>query len=217
MPDNFLTIEKNLLRFQAGSYYRFDAMLRNTDDNSAFFSANTSNSRKNVLLHSWWVCDLDSYTSRKPEMKAFCDLTGARLYVHLDRKSFRRTLVNINKISYELMLNSYVNGHNDPELSAIYKIRDSASSQKDASDKDCRMWMFDVDSDDYVLLAHIQNLCYPHDFFTLRTVKGYHVCAMKNGFINPNKTIAERAECSYLWSHASEWSIHENAMGLVYC
>lgn len=212
MIDNFDTIEDNLLEFENGSYYKFEALVRNTDGSNNLYYEGISNTNKNIPIKTWWVDTKEYYLRMKNEMKTLCDMTGARLYILLDRRNLKRTLIEISKISTELMLHSYTYGSHDPAVSAVNKISGTASSIKESSDRSKRMWMFDVDSDDFRLLQEIQNLCYPHKFFTLRTKKGYHVCVSKIGFKKPSLDYVN----SYLYDHKDEWSVQSNAMGLIY-
>ena len=212
MIDNFDTIENNLLEFEKGTYYKFEALVRNTDGCNSLYYEGASKTNKNILIKTWWIDTEEYYQRMKNEMRTLCDMTNARLYVLLDRKNLKRTLAEMSKISTQLMIQSYVYGSMDPEVSAVHKISGTASSVNTSSERGKRMWMFDVDSDDFRLLQEIQNVCYPHKFFTLRTKKGYHVCVTKEGFKKPNADYIN----SYLYEHRDEWSVQGNAMGLVY-
>ena len=218
MINNFGTIEKNLLQFQEGSYYKFEALVRNTDGHNDLYYEGMSNTNKNILIKTWWVDTEEYYQRMKKEMKTLCDMTGARLYVLLDRKSCKRTLSSMSQISTQLIMDYYVHGNSHPPLTAVQKIAGRASSIGESSDRGMRMWMFDIDSDDFTLLKNIQDLCYPRNFFTLRTKKGYHVCVSKKDFPRPDTEVGAPliTNYPYLWEHKNKWTVHGNAMGLVY-
>lgn len=218
MIDNFQTIEDNLLQFKEGSYYKFEALVRNTDGNNELYFEGASNTNKNILIKTWWIESEERYVRMKNEMKTLCDMTGARLYVLLDRKNYKKTLVGLAKISNDLLIDYYVSGNTEPPLSAIQKIPGTASSRSEASDRETRMWMFDIDCNDFELLRTIQSVCYPHKYFTLSTNKGYHVCVPKKGFPRPDRAIGAPmvTDYPYLFKKREYWAVQDNAMGLVY-
>lgn len=213
MIDNFETIEKSLLKFQEGSYYKFEALVRNTDGANALYYEGMSNTNKNILIKTWWIEDKEYYEKAKKEMKVLCDMTGARLYVLLDRMSIKKTLVNMHNLIDKALIEHYVQGCTIPAVKTIFKISGTASSIKDSSDKETRMWMFDIDVNDHQLLADIQALCLNRgsSYFTLATKKGWHVCAPKANFPRPQCVLGE-----YMWNNTMYWTLQENAMGLVY-
>lgn len=217
MIDNFETIENNLLQFQTGSYYKFEALVRNTDGENDLYCEGMSKTNKNILIKSWWIEDLDYYNKVKKEMRHLCDHTGARLYVTLDRKNLKKTLVAIQNQALNLMTQYYVmrgeNSSVDLATKTVARINAHASSIKESSDRETRMWMFDIDTNDFHLLETIQAACYPHSFFTLATKKGWHVCVYKRGF-EGIRDIEYRFP--YLKEKYEDWSLAENALGLVY-
>ncbi len=217
MVDNFETIEKCLLKFTPGSYYKFEALIRNTDGENDLYCEGMSKTNKNILIKSWWVEDWDYYLKIHKEMKHLCDHTGARLYVNLDRRNLKKTLVAIQNQSQNLIQQYYVlRGENSPcdlATKTVARINAHASSIKESSDRETRMWMFDIDTNDFELLRAVQAACYPHEFFTLATKKGWHVCVYKRGF-EGIQDIEYRFP--YLMEKYEDWSLSENSLGLVY-
>lgn len=218
MIDNFDTIEKCLFKFKSGSYYKFEALIRNTDGENDLYCEGMSKTNKNILIKSWWVEDWDYYLKIRKEMKHLCDHTGARLYVALDRKNLKKTLVAIQNQSQNLIQQYYVLRKEDSPCDlttkTVARINAHASSIKESSDRETRMWMFDIDANDFELLRTIQAACYPHEFFTLATKKGWHVCAYKSGFRRMGFDFEE--QFPYLKERSEDWSLQENALGLVY-
>ena len=211
--DNFETIENNLLEFTPGSYYKFEALIRNTDGENPLYYEGSSNTNKNILIKTWWVDSEDYYKKIKNEMKVLCDLTGARLYVLLDRMNVKKTLVHMNMKTEDLILQNYVLGNNEVSAKTVFKVSGTCSSIKDSSDRDKRLWMFDIDSKNFELLSAIQDACYPRKFFTLATYKGYHVCVFKSG---ARRQFEPEVTHPILTQFSSEWSLQECALGLVY-
>lgn len=216
MIDNFEIIENHLLNFHLGQYYKFEALVRNTDGNNPLYCEGCSNTNKNILIKSWWIEDGKYYSRIKNEMKTLCDMTGARLYVVLDRMDLKKTLTNLYKLSSDLLVSSYVVGSDtNPSPKTVLKLTGTASSIKESSNKDSRMWMFDVDSKDPDLLDYIQCACQPCKHFVLESVKGYHVCVFKSNGRFFNKEVFY-TQYPYLWEKKDLWSLSENSMGLVY-
>ena len=77
MIDNFKTIEK-FLKFEEGTFYKFELLIRNTDGNNVLYENAYSNTNKNILIKSWYVDNNEYLQKIKNEMITMANLTGAR-------------------------------------------------------------------------------------------------------------------------------------------
>ena len=94
MIDNFKTIE-NFMQFEEGTFYKFELLVRNTDGENELFPERCSNTNRNILIKSWYVDNFDYYNKIKHEMVTMANLTGARLYITLDRKDNVKLVQNL--------------------------------------------------------------------------------------------------------------------------
>lgn len=178
MIDNFDVID-SFLMFREGYFYKFEALLRNTDGYNPLLYQGISNSNKNILIKNWYIDSEEYYEKMKPQMKTLCDMTGARLYVTLDRKEINRLIECIYDKSSE-MLKGLV--HNvSYGTKKINKIISSCSSIIECSDKASKTLMFDIDTKDDLALEVIKIYLQEKQAkpFILETRKGYHVVFYK--------------------------------------
>lgn len=214
--DNFKTIETHLLDFVPGSYYKFEALVRNTDGINPLWVEGMSNTNRNIMIKTWLVEDWDYYQRVKHEAKILCQETGARLYVVLDRMNIKKSVINAYKRAEMILMNSYLEGNQDVSLIRFNGIVAAASSSKESSDKETRMWMFDIDCDSFDLVEQIQTIIYPRKMFTLATKKGFHIVTPKTGFKKLIKDEELFAQYPILEKYKDSWDIAETALGLVY-
>ena len=174
MIDNFETIE-NFMQFEKGTFYKFECLVRNTDGENILYEEGFSKTNKNILVKSWYVDNLEYYSKIKQEMIKMCNLTGARLYITLDRKN------NI-KLVQELIhgltdtLCDMIQGK-EIGIKSLSKMFASKTSVKETSDKKFKTIMFDVDTKDVDTLDCIQLYIENKGQkpYILETKKGYHV------------------------------------------
>lgn len=174
--DNFLEIE-NFMTFKEGSFYKFELLARNTDSdtNVVLLDPYTDGKPKNFNIKEWYVDSLEYYHKVKHEMKGLAELTGTRLYMVLDRKDKRKLGINAIRslidITYEFPENSR----------KVFKVIDSESSKKEASEHDLRTVMWDVDIkesiivealDDYIISKGLKS-------YIIESKKGFHVFCYK--------------------------------------
>lgn len=226
--DNFSIID-SFLQFEKGSFYKFELLVRNTDGNNPLYQEGYSNTNKNILIKSWYIDTKEYYEKMKHEMKTLADLTGARLYVTLDRKNNFKLVQNFNHVFLDLLI-SFTTGSN-PSIKKISKLFASMTSVKEASEHNFKTLMFDVDTKDIrvldaLTLYIIDNKQHP---YILETKKGYHVVCFKKfdvdnwkqdaveSFYNEYKktvTIKDMEELTHLISELEP--VKENELGLVY-
>lgn len=222
MIDNFNVIE-NFMQFEKGTFYKFECLVRNTDGENILYEEGFSKTNKNILVKSWYVDNLEYYSKIKQEMIKMCNLTGARLYITLDRKN------NI-KLVQELIhgltdtLCDMIQGK-EIGIKSLSKMFASKTSVKETSDKKTKTIMFDVDTkDNRYLNAICEYIKYKkQEPFILETKKGYHVFCYKKfdhsdwlAICNANLTyFMDNPEQEY--KHIEEYvSVKDNQLGLIY-
>ena len=178
MIDNFHVIDR-FLQFEEGTFYKFELLVRNTDGENDLYEEGYSNTNKNILIKSYYVDSKDYYERIKHEMVTLANITGARLYVTLDRKDNRKLVQSIAKRFFDLSINM-MNG-SEPAIKGISKAFASETSKVENSCKDRKTIMFDIDTKEGIvleaLIAYIKgNGEFP---YILETKKGYHVFCYK--------------------------------------
>ena len=184
MIDNFKVID-NFLQFEEDSFYKFELLVRNTDGENILFPERVSNTNRNILIKSWYVDTKDYYEKIKHEMVTLSNLTGARLYVTLDRKDNVK-LVNSLLHSLSDTLTAICIGQK-PSIKNITKVIASETSKVENSSKSTKTIMFDVDTKDkeikqaiidYIEMERQNNKgeSLPKvKAYVLETKKGYHI------------------------------------------
>lgn len=225
--DNFNIID-NFLQFEDGYFYKFEALIRNTDGENPLYYEGISNANKNILIKNWFVDSKKYYEKIKNEMKVLCTLTGARLYVTLDRKSNKKLIQTIFSKVNEMILET-LKGTNYG-VKKINKLMSSCSSLIDSSDTEMKTIMFDVDTKNSAVLEAL--ICYIREKnqipYILTTKKGYHVfCYKKFNLIHWDTFATSCFIDTYpgtntetikqLISDMTKVSMKENQLGLVYC
>ena len=222
MINNFNVID-NFLQFEEGSFYKFELLVRNTDGENELFPKGCSNTNKNILIKSWYVDTPGYYEKVKHEMVTLSNLTGARLYVTLDRKDNVK-LVNSLLHSLSDTLTAIVNGQK-PSIKNISKTFASETSKVENSSKATKTIMFDVDTKKLNVYNAIQDYIYSkkQQPYTLQTKKGYHVfCYRKFDLKNWENYSQEKYElyCKEVNEKPTDIkefvSVKENELGLVY-
>lgn len=174
MIDNFHVID-NFLQFEEGTFYKFELLVRNTDGESALYDKGYSKTNKNILIKSYYVDSEEYYEKIKHEMIALANMTGARIYVTLDRKENKKLIQSIAKKFFDLAM-ATVSG-SDPAIKGISKAFASETSKVENSCKDKKTIMFDVDTKEGIVLEAL--ICYikskEEPPYILDTKKGYHI------------------------------------------
>ena len=222
MIDNFGVIE-NFMQFEKGTFYKFECLVRNTDGENILYEEGFSKTNKNILVKSWYVDNEEYYNKIKQEMIKMCNLTGARLYITLDRKS---NLKLVQELIHALTdtLCDMIQGK-EIGIKSLSKIFASKTSVKETSDKKTKTIMFDVDTkDEKYLNAVCDYIKYKkQEAFILETKKGYHVFCYRKfdhadwlAICNARLTFfMDNPEHEY--KHVDEYvSVKDNELGLVY-
>jgi len=232
MIDNFKVID-NFLQFEEGTFYKFELLVRNTDGENELFPERCSNTNRNILIKSWYVDTKDYYEKIKHEMVTLSNLTGARLYVTLDRKDNVKLCQSLIK-AYTDDLVAIVNSQK-PSIKSISKTFASETSKVENSSKRTKTIMFDVDTKDEDVLNELKQYITDHNQipYVLNTKKGYHIFCYRKFDIrdwqqycityflddktpNMGRTLSSEEEKHYIEFFKEVVSVKENELGLVY-
>ena len=103
--DNFEEIEDFMrFQFEDGLFFKFEALVRNTDGSNDLYEEGYSNTNKNILIKSWYIDSPEYYVRAKKEMITLCNMTGARLYMTCDAKSNKKLIQTIVKEVNDMVL-----------------------------------------------------------------------------------------------------------------
>ncbi len=231
MISNFSVID-NFLQFESGTFYKFELLVRNTDGVNELFIDGCSNTNKNILIKSWYVDNREYYEKIKHEMIALADITGARLYMVLDKKENIKLVQNLihtfTNTLCTLVSNQMLS------IKSISKAFASETSKVESSCKNTKTIMFDVDTKDerilQLVIDYIQSK--KQQPYILDTKKGFHVFCYKkfnhsdwldwiiNNYSKHMEFKEAVAENNYESSFKSRMqevvSVKENELGLVY-
>lgn len=176
--NNFDKLDK-LLEFKPNTYYKFVALIRTKDFNENPELLKLHKDKREIFLKQWFVDSQEVLDSYKNDMLVYIELFKCRLYVTSERKSIIKTL-QILRDKVDKQLDQFLYS-NQPTVSArtLNKMVASASSLEDSTDSDSKMWFFDVDVKDDMLLKEVEKFCGEHHLVTLETKHGFHVIAKR--------------------------------------
>ena len=174
--DNFDTLNKNILKFNKGEFYKFIALYRNKDGNQIL----KSKDHKEILVRSWLVDNKEYFDKVVNDMKVICELLNCRLYVTLDSKSMVKSVVQASNYLNTLLSSFALNNIQDMSPRALNKTINSVTSLSECTGTE-RRWMFDVDTKDEKTLKDVIDFIPDESkICVLNTVNGYHVVAKRN-------------------------------------
>ena len=175
--DNFDVIE-NFMKFDdTQSYYKFCVIVRNKDGLTPLISKKSKSGEK--LIKEWYVDSIEYYNRVKPEMIALANAVRGRLYMTLERKSMKKTIVEFQTYTTEVVKRLIFNDKD--QIKKPHRWVRSITSDASTSEHDYRVWMYDVDAKNgFVKLAleqflgeRVQNV------WTLYTPNGWHIFTMR--------------------------------------
>ena len=171
--DNFTYIG-SILNFDDPDKFYFIELLQRKKDNNEFAA-------KNRLIKYYVVRSLDYFKKIEQEIKNISDLTGARVYINLNRRSFKTCTLQMLRT-----LADYVASENNEGIINLFQ----SICGKFSSEGDNKMWILDIDPDEETgKLPHINYLnkminfieteCEPFNdkkkfMYTIPTVNGFH-------------------------------------------
>ena len=188
--DNFEEVEDFMrFQFEKGLFFKFEALVRNTDGNNELYEEGYSNTNKNILIKSWYIDSPEYYERAKKEMITLCNMTGARLYMTCDIKSCKKLIQTIVKEVNDMVLATLQGS--EFGIKKLNKLFSHCTSVVHSSEPSKKTLMFDIDVKDENILKVVQdylnwksNLCVRNHvdgfyYVILDTVKGWHVIATK--------------------------------------
>lgn len=187
-------------------FYKFDALVRKKDNPENIF---IKNHKSSFLVHSWLVSSLEQYDKYIDEMVALCELTGARLYMTLDRKSTDKTAMTLSDYGNNLLKS--IARKNTISTKNMYRVMDSLTSKNEVSIHKSRKLLFDIDSTDerkkdLVVNYLLFKQCDAGAVYAFPTLNGYHVISKRVDILALPEEITQD-ECI---------DLKYNAMTLVY-
>jgi hypothetical protein len=198
-------LENNLAESSLNKeFYKFDIMVRKKDNPNNIFILNHNGS---FLIHSWLISSVEQFNKYLPEMKKLCDLTGARMYMLLDKKSTKSMAIQL--ADYGLNLLKTLTRENNISTKNVFNVMNSLTSRKELSIHQSRKLLFDIDNTSTDKLGEVIYGIKPEDaghFYALKSPNGWHVITNRFNKENIPKSILEDTEID----------IKENAMTVVY-
>lgn len=184
-----------IMEFKPNTYYKFVALIRAKDCSSDNEQVLKCMEKQEILVKDWLIADREQLVKTLPDMLETVKLFKCRLYMCTDRKSVLKTLIEMRN-----QVNNYLDPflfNNEAQCSvrAIKKIASSASNKDSASDKEGRMWLFDIDTNYAPLAKWIAESCGENYCETFQTKNGYHVIAKKKFYAEP--LLKESVEYAY--------------------
>lgn len=178
LVDNFDKLNK-LLEFKPNTYYKFVALIRTKDLKENPELIKLHKDKREIFLKQWLVDSQEALDNYMNDMLVYLELFKCRLYVTSERKSIVKTLqVLRNKIDKQL--DQFLFSDNPPiSAKSLNKMIASASSLEDSTDSGSKIWFFDVDVKDDMLLKEVEKYCGEYHLVTLNTKHGYHVIAKR--------------------------------------
>lgn len=238
--NNFENLEKWMI-FESGRYYKFVALIRTKDfKNKKNNPVLNTNERGEIFVRQWFIDSQDSLDKYKDDMINLCNATKARLYVTVDRKSIKKTILTM-KDQLDVYIKQMVyNPNTHISIRKLSKFSASASQMAECS-KGPKYWMIDIDTnkldktpEDNKIIA--LNLCsYFKSIFSNKicikniTLNGVHLLIERtfdiykklSDFTLGKEKCTEYAEYdntarSYILKYADCWEVKENALTLIY-
>lgn len=128
--DNWQFLRDRLDFSDPDKFYFIELMQRKKDDDS--FPAN------NRMVKYYFVYSLEYYDAIKSEVKKLSDCTGARVYILLNRRSYKKCVLNILKDAAQLAI--------DNNYAHLPKLVSSVCGKY--SDEPWKNWIVDIDYDE---------------------------------------------------------------------
>lgn len=176
------------------SYYKFVCMVRAKDYKDGVESALQNKEKQEIIVKQWLVDSEQELEKCLPDMLKLTELLKCRLYMTTDRKSIVKTMVQARNQLQDYLDSCLCNENPQLSVKAFNKVMKSSTSKAESSDRDCRRWMFDVDSLHPDVKDFVAKYCGINYLATFKTKNGYHIVAKKEfNTCNFNKEIADYA------------------------
>ena len=215
MVINSFDILRFWLKFTPGTYYKFVALVRKKDhkDSDAKLPLKTEE-RGEIFIRQWFVDSFEALEKYKDDMVGLCDVTGARLYMTVDRKSTTKTILAMQEQLAGYIKQLVSNPQAPISIRKLSKFSASASQLAECSDGQ-KYWLFDIDDKEhwYEISLIFSKLLLKEVSFV--TPNGLHILAKRN--FDAHKWLEEQTkEGAPLYPFASNISVKDNALTLIY-
>jgi hypothetical protein len=221
--------------FQPGTYYKFVALVRSKDfKDGKYQPVLNTNERGEIFVRQWFIDSWDTYNKYYTDMVGLCMATNARLYVTVDRKSVKKTILTM-KDQLDGYIKQLVNNPDAPvSIRKLSKFSASASQMAECSDGP-KYWLIDIDINDiedeetkskvaYQVSSAFKRLLYDKKVYEHMTANGFHLLVERtfdiqrvlNDFILNGVAIADEKTRKVLVDWNKCWSIKDNALTLVF-
>lgn len=162
-----------LLQFAPNTYYKFVVLLRAKDGETILKSYD----KKELIVKQWLIDSKEKLDETLHDMIKFAELFHGRLYMTVDRKDVDKTLFTMQDKINSYLKQLYFGDRTELSCKQLNKILASSTSMSESSSRDCKRWLFDIDTKDKDVLHYIEQSCGEHYVTTLETKNGYHVIA----------------------------------------
>lgn len=179
--NNFEKIEEYMDFSGSPCFYKFALIVRNKDGKTPLVQKDALSGE--MLVKEYFVDSKEYYDKVKPEMIALADMTRARIYMTLDRKSTYKVVISFLRKFTDMLEEFMLTQKATPKR--LNKIIRHITSSIESSERGYKTMMFDVDCDDWrvlnAILTYVGELGVTPKIFT--TVDGYHVIIPKKAYI----------------------------------
>ena len=179
--NNFEAIEEYVDFSGNPCFYKFALIVRNKDGRTPLIQKDAPSGE--MLVKEYFVDSREYYEKVKPEMIALADMTRARIYMTLDRKSTYKVITGFLHKFTDMLDEFMTTQKATPKR--LNKIIRHLTSSIESSERGYKTMMFDVDCDDWrvlnAVLTYIGELGVTPRVFP--TVDGYHIIIPKKVYI----------------------------------
>lgn len=178
----------SLLEFKPNTFYKFVVIIRPKDGEMKL----NEKQKREVMIRDWWISTQEQLDDVLADMKTYCDMFNARLYLLTDRKDTFKTMTSIQMRMFSIQQQMFsskgvVNDLNDYSK-AVRKVPSSCASLAENTDKGGKKWLYDLDTRDAVTLKIVidrirsgRNIIIPgKNLEVLNTKNGFHIISDRN-------------------------------------
>ena len=176
------------MKFEAGTYYKFVALVRAKDFNDTVEPVLYAEKNKELFVRQWFIDSEKALEKNWENMFCLCEALKARLYVTIDRKSTKKTIIKMQEQLFDYSKQLLSNPSTSLSLRKLSKFSASASQLAECSDGP-KYWMIDIDGNGLedkgaqvkgrvvwgLMLYFSHDIFHPKQVFTHQTPNGYHI------------------------------------------
>ena len=176
------------MKFEPGTYYKFVALVRAKDFNGTVEPVLYAEKNKELFVRQWFIDSEKALEKNWENMFCLCEALKARLYVTIDRKSTKKTIIKMQEQLFDYSKQLLSNPSTSLSLRKLSKFSASASQLAECSDGP-KYWMIDIDGNGLedkgaqvkgrvvwgLMLYFSHDIFHPKQVFTHQTPNGYHI------------------------------------------